>query len=203
MDKLKTEEIKEVGKWLMIIGASIFSCGAGAYMVSNHIEKKDARLVHTTQLYQIEEEERAKELKLRDEAIAAATEKDRLYSEKIKSMDNKAFAKFHAENVSKANADVLAKADQITKQAEADVVKARLECNETMNKLRDDCLKKIEEADRKRDEAVRKYDAINTLFTNKDKILKAKAALDLAIEKDQQAKDDKAELIKSIKDMLE
>lgn len=202
MDKLKTEEIKEVGKWLMIIGASIFSCGAGAYMVSNHIEKKDARLVHTTQLYQIEEE-RAKELKLRDEAIAAATEKDRLYSEKIKSMDNKAFAKFHAENVSKANADVLAKADQITKQAEADVVKARLECNETMNKLRDDCLKKIEEADRKRDEAVRKYDAINILFTNKDKILKAKAALDLAIEKDQQAKDDKAELLKSIKDMLE
>ena len=83
------------------------------------------------------------------------------------------------------------------------MVKARLECNEAMNKLRDDCLKKIEEADRKRDEAVRKYEAINTLFTNKDKILKAKAALDLAIEKDQQAKDDKAELLKSIKDMLE
>ena len=203
MYKLKTEEIKEVGKWLMIIGVSIFSCGAGAYMVSNHIEKKDARLVHTTQLYQIEEDERAKELKLRDEAIAAATEKDRLYSEKIKSMDGKAFAKFHAENVSKANTDVLAKADQIAKQAEADVVKARLECNEAMNKLRDDCLKKIEEADRKRDEAVRKYEAINTLFTNKDKILKAKAALDLAIEKDQKAKDDKAELLKSIKDMLE
>ena len=203
MIKLKTEEIKEVGKWLMIIGVSIFSCGVGAYTVSNHIEKKDARLVHTTQLYQIEEEERTKELKLRDEAIAAATEKDRLYSEKIKSMDGKAFAKFHAENVSKANADVLAKADQIAKQAEADVVKARLECNEAMNKLRDDCLKKIEEADRKRDEAVRKYEAINTLFTNKDKILKAKAALDLAIEKDQQAKDDKAELLKSIKDMLE
>lgn len=69
MYKLKTEEIKEVGKWLMIIGASIFSCGAGAYMVSNHIEKKDARLVHTTRLYQIEEEEWAKELKLRNEAI--------------------------------------------------------------------------------------------------------------------------------------
>lgn len=203
MIKVKTEEIKEAGKWLMLIGASIFSCGAGAYMVGTHIEKKEAKLIHTNNLYQIEEEERAKELKLRDESIAASTEKDRLYSERIRTMDSKEFAKFHAENVSKANADVMAKADQIKKQAEADIVKVRLECNETINKLRDECLKKIEEADRKRDEAISKYEAINTLFENKDKILEAKEALDLAIEKDQQAKDDKAELLKSIKGMLE
>ena len=203
MIKVKTEEIKEAGKWLMLIGASIFSCGAGAYMVGTHIEKKEAKLIHTNNLYQIEEEERAKELKLRDESIAASTEKDRLYSERIRTMDNKEFAKFHADNIARANTDVLAKADKIKRQAEADVVKARLDCNETINKLRDECLKKIEEADRKRDEAVSKYEAINTLFTNKDKILKAKEALDLAVEKDQQAKDDKAELFKSIKDMLE
>ncbi len=48
-----------------------------------------------------------------------------------------------------------------------------------------------------------KYDAINTLFTNKDEILRAKEALDAAVEKDKRNKEDRDELLESIKAMLE
>lgn len=199
---MNTKNIKEVGKWMMVIGASIFTFGAGANMACVYIESKEAKSVHKNKLYLIEEEELVKENKLKNEALAAATEKDRLYSEKLKTMDNKTFAKFHAENVAKANDEVIANANEIKKRAEADVVKIRLECNDAMNKLREECLRKVEEADKKRDDAIAKYEAIDALFTNKKEILKAKEALEAAIKNNKKAKEDKEELLKSIEDIL-
>lgn len=199
---MNTKNIKEVGKWMMVIGASIFTFGAGANMACVYIESKEAKAVHKNKLYLIEEEELVKENKLKNEALAAATEKDRLYSEKLKTMDNKTFAKFHAENVAKANDEVIANANEIKKRAEADVVKIRLECNDAMNKLREECLRKVEEADKKRDDAIAKYEAIDALFTNKKEILKAKEALEAAVKNNKKAKEDKEELLKSIEDIL-
>ena len=117
-------------------------------------------------------------------------------------MDSKTFAKFHAENVAKANDAVIANANEIKKQAEADIVKVRLECNDAMNKLREECLRKVEEADKKRDDAIAKYEAIDALFTNKKEILKAKEALEAAVKDDKKAKENKEELLKSIEDIL-
>lgn len=199
---MNTKNIKEVGKWMMVIGASLFTFGAGANMACVYIENKEAKAMHKNKLYQIEEEELVKEHKLKDEALAAATEKDRLYSEKLKTMDGKTFAKFHAENVAKANDAVIANANEIKKQAEADIVKVRLECNDAMNKLREECLRKVEEADKKRDDAIAKYEAIDALFTNKKEILKAKEALEAAVKDDKKAKENKEELLKSIEDIL-
>lgn len=199
---MNTENIKEIGKWMMVIGASIFTLGAGTNMACVYIENKEAKAIHKNKLYQIEEEELLKEHKLKDEALTAAAEKDRLYSEKLKTMDSKAFAKFHAENVAKANDTVIENANEIKKKAEAEVVKARLECNDAMNKLREECLRKIEEADKKRDEAIAKYEAIDALFTNKKEILKAKEALEAAVKDDEKAKEDKEELLRSIKNIL-
>ena len=93
-------------------------------------------------------------------------------------------------------------ANEIKKQAEADVVKIRLECNDAMNKLREECLRKVEEADKKRDDAIAKYEAIDALFTNKKEILKAKEALEAAVKNNKKAKEDKEELLKSIEDIL-
>lgn len=199
---MNTKNIKEFGKWMMVIGASVFTFGAGTNMVCTYIESREAKAIHKKNLYLIEEEELLKEHNLKEEALSAATEKDRLYSEKLKTMDSKTFAKFHAENVAKANDAVIANANEIKKKAEADVVKARLECNEAMNKLREECLRKIEEADRKRDDAIAKYEAIDALFTNKKEILKAKEALEAAVKNDRKAKEDKEELLKSIEDIL-
>lgn len=199
---MNTKNIKEVGKWMMVIGASIFTFGAGANMACVYIENKEAKTVHKNKLYLIEEEELVKENKLKNEALAAATEKDRLYSEKLKTMDNKTFAKFHAENVAKANDAVIESANEIKKKAEADVVKIRLECNDAMNKLREECLRKVEEADKKRDDAIAKYEAIDALFTNKKEILKAKETLEAAVKNNKKAKEDKEELLKSIEDIL-
>lgn len=199
---MNTKNIKEFGKWMMVIGASIFTFGAGTNMACTYIEHKEAKAIHKKNLYLIEEEELLKEHKLKEEALAASTENDRLYAEKLKTMDNKAFARFHAENVAKANEAVMASANEIKKKAEADVVKARLECNEAMNKLREECLRKIEDADKKRDDAIAKYEAIDVLFTNKKEILKAKEALEAAIKNDRKAKENKEEILKSLEDIL-
>ena len=47
----------------------------------------------------IEEEERAKVLKLKEEKLKAETEKDHAYCLKINQMDDEAFAKYHAEQM--------------------------------------------------------------------------------------------------------
>ena len=200
---MRTERIKEIGKWMMIVGGTIFTAGAGGYSVANYIESREHRKVHEAELHKIDEEEAIKQHKLKEEAITAAKEKDRLYTEKIKNMDSKAFARFHAENVAKADAVVREEAENVKKASEAEIVKIRLECKEEINKIREECLKKIEEADKKRDDAVAKYEAIDTLFTNKDKVLSAKEALDKAVKKNKEAKDNQEELLKSIKDFLE
>ena len=151
----------------------------------------------------IEEEERVKVLKLKEEKLKAETEKDHAYCLKINQMDDEAFAKYHAEQVAKANDTVIKDAERTKKDAEAEIVKMRLETKEKINRIREECLKKVEVADKKRDDALEKYDAINTLFTNKDEILRAKEALDAAVEKDKRNKEDRDELLESIKAMLE
>ena len=199
---MDTTKIKEIGKWLMVAGGFIFSAGAGTYWVGNHIDKKELKKKHFEAMCEIEEQARVKEIELRDAALTAAAEKDRLYTEKIQNMNQKEFAKFHAENIAKANEDVINEANQIKKEAEAEIVKIRLECNDKINSLRTDCLTKIEDANNKRDEAIEKYETINTLFTNKDRILKAEAALKQAIEDEEKNKSNKDELIKYIKDTM-
>lgn len=144
-----------------------------------------------------------KERELKEKALQEAAEKDRLYSDKLNSMNDSEFAKFHADNVAKANEEVMRKADRIKKDADAEVTKIKLECSDEMDRIRSECLKKIEEANRKRDEAMKKYEAIDVLFTNKDKILKAKAALEEAAEKSNKAKKDKDELLDAIRDILD
>ena len=200
---MNTKKIKEIGKWMMIIGSSIFTAGAGCYWAASHVERKEDKLIHERKMHQIEEEERAKVLKLKEEKLKAETEKDHAYCLKINQMDDEAFAKYHAEQIAKANDTVIKDAERTKKDAEAEIVKVRLETKEKINRIREECLKKVEVADKKRDDALEKYDAINTLFTNKDEILRAKEALDAAVEKDKRNKEDRDELLESIKAMLE
>ncbi len=37
---MNTKKIKEIGKWMMIIGSSIFTAGAGCYWAASHVERK-------------------------------------------------------------------------------------------------------------------------------------------------------------------
>lgn len=201
--KINTTEIKEISKWMMVVGAGIFTCGAGLNLTCNHLEKKEAKAIHNKKMMEIEETELVEMRHLEEEATRAKTAKDNLYSEKLRTMDQETFAKFHAENVAKANKDILDEAERIKKEANATVVSTKLECNEKIDILRAECLSKIEEANKKRDEAIEKYNAIDKLFYNRNEVLKAKEALDAAVKKDQKAKDDKEELLKSLKDILD
>ena len=43
---MNTKKIKEIGKWMMIIGSSIFTAGAGCYWAASHVERKEDKLIH-------------------------------------------------------------------------------------------------------------------------------------------------------------
>lgn len=196
-------KIKDIGKWLMIIGGGVFTCGAGINLVCNHIEKKEIRKNHYKILLEQEEEHSLKTKELEQEALRARIAKDDLYSEKLKSMNQKDFAKFHADNVAKANQEVIDEANKIRKNAEAEIVRIKMECNDKIAKLNSDCLEKIEKANELKDEAVRKYEEIDSLFDNKYEILKAKKELENIVKKDNESKKDKEEILQSIRDILD
>lgn len=200
---MNRSEVMEIGKWMMIAGAGLFTAGAGINFVCGRIEKKELKKVHDKEMLELEAVCYKNRREVEDKALAAAAEKDRIYAERLAAMGEEEFAKHHAERVAKANADVVANAERVIKEAESSVLKTRMECNDAMDKLRAECLAKVEEANRRRDEAISKYEAIDTLFTNKKEILKAKEMLEEAARKDARAKEDKEELLKSIKDILE
>ncbi len=89
--------------------------------------EKEDKLIHERKMHQIEEEERVKVLKLKEEKLKAETEKDHAYCLKINQMDDEAFAKYHAEQIAKANDTVIKDAERTKKDAEAEIVKVRLE----------------------------------------------------------------------------
>lgn len=196
-------KIKNIGKWLMIIGGGMFTCGAGVNLVCNHIEKNNIRKEHYKNTLLQEEEHSLKMKELETEALRAKTAKDDLYCKKLKDMDSKDFAKFHADSVAKANKDVMDRAYEIQKNAEAEIIKIKMECNDKINKINSDCLEKIEKATKLKDEAVKKYEEIDNLFTNKYEILEAKEKLERITRRDNESKKSKEEILKSIKDILD
>ena len=68
---MDTEKIKEIGKWMMVVGGTIFTSGAGCYWVAGHIERKEEKKIHQTKLDRIAEEERIKDIKMREELAKA------------------------------------------------------------------------------------------------------------------------------------
>ena len=50
---MDTEKIKEIGKWMMVIGGTIFTSGAGCYWVAGHIERKEEKKIHQTKLLRL------------------------------------------------------------------------------------------------------------------------------------------------------
>ncbi len=200
---MNTAVLKEASKYLMIGGATLFTCGFGLNFACNMVEKKELKLAHYDRANKISEEAAAKRAVLEQEALAAATEKDKEYTKKLMNMNQTEFAKFHAAETASANADVLANAEAIRKKADADIVSIKMQCQDAIDKIKAECLAKIEDANSKRDEAIEKYEQIDSLFTNKKEILKAKEALEEAARKDAKIKSDKEDLMKAIKELTE
>lgn len=199
---MNTKRVKEIGKWMMVIGGTIFTAGAGTYFSARFVEKREESQIHKVKMARIEEEERIKNLELKKQESDAKAAKDRAYAEQLANLDREAFSKHHAENTARANQSVLDKAHRIEKEAEAKAVKTKLECTEEIERVRSECLRKIEEANKKRDEALKKYEAIDTLFTNKNEILKAKESLDAAVKANKNTKEEHDELLKNLEKLL-
>ncbi len=186
------EDIHEISKWLMIIGGSIFTAGAGMNFICNRVERKELKKLQELEDRQIRHEN--EQLKIEEKQI---------YNQKLQEMDKDIFAKYHAEQIAKADKKVIEDANRIKRESEAEVLKTKIDCSDEIDRIRRECLEKVEAANAKRDEAVRKYEAIDTLFTNKNEIIKAKESLDKALRKDEKAKEDKEELLKDIKRLIE
>lgn len=194
--------IKTVGKWMMIVGGSMFTCGAGLTFTCNIIERSELKKAFLEEKIEMDKKALIERIELDKDAVKAKTAADELYAAKLSAMDEVEFAKFHAERIAKANADVLARAEHMTKEADAKIVDIQIRCNDKIDSIQADCLSKIEKANKLRDEAVEKYEAIDKLFTNKKEILNAKAKLDSVLEASKKQKDDKEELLKQLTDIL-
>ena len=94
---MNTAKIKEIGKWMMVVGGAVFTGGAGCYWAAGHIEHKEEKKIHQTKLNRIAEEERIKDIKMREELAKADAEAKTAYSQRLKEMDQETFAKFHAD----------------------------------------------------------------------------------------------------------
>lgn len=188
---MERSTIKTIGKWLMVIGAGAFTAGAGVNFACACMDRVDSHTEHINRLNKIEEDKERNKAAL----MLADSEAKRVYAEKVTAMNSDDFARYHAERVAKVNKEV---ADR----ANASVVNTKLKCEETINEIRSECIKKIEEANKQRDDAVKKYESINYLFTNKDEIVEAKKALESAVKVNNDLKKNKEELMESIKDLL-
>lgn len=193
---IDTKKFREIGKWMMLIGGGIFTSGAGICFITNRIDANEIKKEHKKDMLKIEKEQLIEEHQLKKKALRESAEKDRLYKLKIGNMNDKEFAKFHANNIAKANEEVIKKAD-------AEIVKTRLECRDEIEKIRSECLRKIEEANDKRDEAIEKYEKIDNLFNNKNEIIKAKESLEKIVEQSKEAKKEKDELLDSIREIID
>lgn len=203
MIKVNTTKVKDAGKFLMVLGGSIFSLGGGLFFVGNHIEKKEEKLRHQQKLNFLDEQAKIENQQEVSELNKAKIDREISYKAQLDAMDKSEFAEFHAEKVAKANEDVLKKAEDIRKKSEAEIIQTKLDCTEEVEKLRKECLEKIQKANTERDEAQRKYEAIDSLFTNKKDILKAKEELKELVDKTKRTEESKKELINDLKDLLE
>lgn len=199
---INTTMLKNIGKTLMAAGAVIFSCGLGAYGVGSLIESMEASAKHKAELKQIEKEELIKEHTLKQEEIKAATEHENIYKDRIRRMDPSEFAKYHAKESAKLSQEAIDRAQAMVDKADAEKVKAKLECEQKIADIRAECLAKIQKASAERDEAVANYNEIDNLFYNKGKILAAKEALDKAVKKEAKSKKNKEDILETINDIL-
>lgn len=199
---MNTEMFKKVGGYLMIAGGTIFTAGFGMHFVARRVEKAALKKDTDAQLAAIEIKKSLDHAELEKERKLAQIEKDREYTKRLQSMNQTEFAKFRAEATARANEEALAKADDIRREAEAKVAKMKMELTDTITKLREECADKIAKAEKKRDEAVEKYEAIDRLFTNKNDILRAKEQLEKVARAQETQKEKKEELINSINNLL-
>lgn len=199
---INTTMLKNIGKTLMAAGAVIFSCGLGAYGVGSLIESMEASAKHKAELKEIEKEELIKEHTLKQEEIKAATEHENIYKDRIRRMDPSEFAKYHAKESAKLSQEAIDRARAMVDKADAEKVKAKLECEQKIADIRAECLAKIQKANTERDEAVANYNEIDNLFYNKGKILAAKEALDKAVKKEAKSKKNKEDILETINNIL-
>ena len=197
-----TETFKKIGGYLMIVGGTIFTAGFGMHFISRRIEKSDLKKETEEACSKISIEKAEQNAVLEQERKLAQIEKDREFTAKLKSMDPVAFARYRAEQTARANDDIMAKAEDIRREAESKVAKMKMEMTDTITKIREECSEKISKAEAKRDEAVEKYEAIDKLFTNKGKILEAKEKLEKIANAQQLQNQTKDDLIKSINNLF-
>ncbi len=199
---MNTETFKKVGGYLMIVGGTLFTAGFGMHFISRRVEKSELKKATEEACARIDIEKAERNAELEKERKIAQIEKDRAFTARLNEMDKDAFAKYRADATARANDEVLAKAENIRREAESKVAKMKMELSDTITKLRNECYEKVTAAEKKRDEAVEKYEAIDKLFTNKNDILKAKEQLEEIAEKQEKQKATKEELLNSINDLL-
>lgn len=199
---MNTEKIAMIGRDMMMVGAAAFLGGLGICGVCTGIDNHKYNKIRKREAL-ILEEKRRDELnvakKLEAEAVA---EREKAYSFRLQNMSDKDFAKHHAECVAKANDEVIKTADRKVQDMRSELTQVKLDCTDKIAKANADCLAKVEKAQKEAEEARKRYDEIDKLFTNKNDILRAKAELERLTRREQDSKEDKDELLNKLEKML-
>lgn len=199
---MNTETFKTVGRYMMIAGGTLFLGGFGMDFFARRADKAKLKAETDAEISRIKIERAKTDAELNEQSRRQRLEEQALLTERMRLMDKDTFARYQAEATAKASADALAKANDIRRDAESKVAAMKIEMQETITKLRDECAEKISKAEAKRDEAVEKYEAIDRLFTNKNDILKAKEKLEKIAAASEKQKETKNEIIESINSLF-
>lgn len=199
MDLQKT---RKKGNNLMLTGAGIFGIGLATSTTANFIEKSNT--AHQKKQMMLAEDVR--DLKVRHEQEARRRslelEEKRLNNERISRMNDSEYAQHLAERNARASKEAIEKAERIQAATRLEMAELRIKCEEDIAKVRDDCARKVEDANRRRDKAEEKYEMIDALFTNRNKILRAKEDLDRFVNQSSSNNVKAEELKKEIKILL-
>lgn len=172
------ENIKNVGVAAMLIGGTLFTGGLGTILVCDGIECHRKELERQELVQQAKEEADAKKLQLsvssKEAELRTKERREALFNE----MDADAYAEFLAKENAKASEEAIAKANAIRANAEAELSKVRLECTDKITSMSTEYSAKVLAAENAKNEAIAKYNEINSLFTNRDEILKVKREIE-------------------------
>ena len=120
-----TETFKKIGGYLMIAGGTIFTAGFGMFFISRKIEKSELKKATDEQIAEIKAQKALEQAELEKERKLAQIEKDRAFTARLNAMDQTEFARYRADATARANDEVMAKAENIRREAESKVAKMR------------------------------------------------------------------------------
>lgn len=163
-------KLRTIGAYTSAFGAGMTLCGAGINLAANICEKRTAKIEMRT--FKLEEAKKhEKEVHQHELDILEAQKKtEQAKAEKISRMNQAEFMEMKAKEDARASEKVIAEAAEKIHTsellAEDKIAKANADCEARLEHMR----MEVRKSNNERDAANARYDHINAIFTNRERI---------------------------------